>query len=1186
MKHLYSYLLATILGPVILLAQNKPEFVNYTQGGLNAPEFTTNNFKCIAVGKGNVIWAGTQYGGLYKFDDSFKVWTKSSQLTNVFINDIKADPDSGIWIAQSGLQSFNTNNTNIAGGVNYFPDQYEVNMRFFSVEGTTTGADLLSRNVRSLYLDPSYKAARNQLPRLWVAQAPFITSFKTKRGGLSIGLNDPYSPPYPKYFTNQPEGFSSNSSATPLCEAVGGDNKEIWIGVRQNGGNSQILRYTPDGKWMGNPNPKLGFYDHDSVPLLPSGFIAQAIFCDAVGNRWIGMKSGGLVIKTPNGWVKMDATSKIPPGTAINFNAIAADEYGNVYIGTSSGLLEYLSPDFYPSSSPDNINSYNLYTDADGLPSNNITGIAYDKKNGKILITSSGGVTFMNKREPFIKGVVYDVFCSIDSSNNYAGLQKLPLKGAVTIKLLKDGVEKEFAFPDASGTFELKQAEDNKLYTVEVSFKSEGKEMKYVYNDIRNHTLMLPVLMPDSLIRELKAFRPKMENRCFTLKLPFLIELSSLVCVDGFNLTGYELAYEPFYDPASIKADHKKKVDNLANYYAALATVYSLGGSSTDLNSDMIANAIDAIELMTNFEIFASKVKDKVGTETDPFAELGETLDQVSKLAVSSLRLLKEGVVSGLNLVSSSLGAYPQAKSIFDKSITCINEASDLSIDILEQGGKGAGKKAIFDNAKKLIATSAASQFYKYVYTDYWHKNFVYNASNSSKHGVSKFTYNETYDNLFNPNANSIAKYANDTLVNRKATIELLSKTAKVADAAAGVLDAATALALVPGGQVAAAIAKGLATVAKGIKITALAGTIYQGAIGSYEVIKLSEKITPDAGLLRGVPGSYKVSNPASPNSPATLLARKNSYNQKLTDLQAVYNASVYSATTYGTKYKEFAKEDSLYTDEMIKTLNGLWASTDSAIILIPGFENKLRKVIDSFVVQQYTIRHALYYQNLAYIFDTDKSPYKVELNNLANQIKTLNDSAINGITNLVNDINTKGISAPPFLVQESYKLNHNHVPGSSGSVVYTFKNYGAQPQNNVSFKISPLTAGYVLTSADSINVGTIQPGEVKQISFSFNSPITDSLCHYIIDVNASNGNFKDVSGSLYVIDPAKFYSVKDGNWSDPATWSDNIVPTGNNSVVISHIVTVDVNANCKSIEAIAPGTVRVNTGKHLNVLK
>ncbi|MEO6453488.1 MAG: hypothetical protein ABIN97_05415 [Ginsengibacter sp.] len=45
-------------------------------------------------------------------------------------------------------------------------------------------------------------------------------------------------------------------------------------------------------------------------------------------------------------------------------------------------------------------------------------------------------------------------------------------------------------------------------------------------------------------------------------------------------------------------------------------------------------------------------------------------------------------------------------------------------------------------------------------------------------------------------------------------------------------------------------------------------------------------------------------------------------------------------------------------------------------------------------------------------------------------------------------------------------------------------------------------------------------------------------------------------------------------------------MPTDNNSVVISHIVTVDVNANCKSIEAIAPGTVRVNTGKHLNVLK
>ena len=186
----------------------------------------------------------------------------------------------------------------------------------------------------------------------------------------------------------------------------------------------------------------------------------------------------------------------------------------------------------------------------------------------------------------------------------------------------------------------------------------------------------------------------------------------------------------------------------------------------------------------------------------------------------------------------------------------------------------------------------------------------------------------------------------------------------------------------------------------------------------------------------------------------------------------------------------------------------------------------------------------------------------------------------------LVNDINNNGVGATASLVQESYRINFSRVPGASGTASYTFKNYGAQPQNNVSFKIiiDP-EAGYTINGADSVNVGTINPGQNKQVSFLFTSPMNDSVGHYQIDVKAANGNYKDVWDLLYAVDPLKYYSVKDGNWNDPATWSSNAVPASVNNVYISHKVTVTVDASCKNATVAYPGNVIVNAGNKINVL-
>ena len=1153
------------------IAQIAPVFTNYSQGNPNASAFTTNNFKCIGVGDDNIIWAGTQYGGLYLYDTRYDLWTKSALLTNVFINDIKADPDSGIWIAQSGQQSAG-GNSNIAGGVNYFPvaSDNANSMRFYSVAGTTTSADLASRNAKGLYIDQSFGEVNNKLPRPWVVQGTYITSFNTKRGGVNVGLN-----PNPLYFTNLPQGFSGSSNATPICESIGGNSQEVWVGTRQNGSGSKIMRYMPSGIFIDSINFR-------NLPALPNGFSAQAIFFDKSGNRWIGLKDGGMVVKTSAGWVKMNSASLFPPGTAVNFNAITEDEFGNVYIGTSNGLLEYLSTDYNFGSSPDYLPSYNRYTDVDGLPSNNITGLAYDRVNERLLITSSGGVTFMKVTEPYIKGRVVDVTCNIDGENPYSGLQKKPLtQGLTTVRLLKNNVEEEFNFPDVNGIFELKKANNTDNYSVEIKSVVDGKTIKYIYNNVRNHRRLQPALFPYGLIKEINDFKLKLEKRCFPLKLFLGVELTNTFCTDNyatgpaFNTANYDAAYQNFYLPQGL-TDHKKMVDNLATYYATLATVYNLGGSATDLATDAVSNIFDAMDALKDFAEFGFQLRQPA------IAATVETVESdVKDGTVNAITAFKDALL----LAFGKLNPYvqPDQKKFFDLCVSSLGEVIDLIITAYKDGSNPAKLKLLTDNLKKIIAQAIAVHFYKVEYAQDHHQLFVPAASISAKNLKSPYSYQQNYDNLYNPASNSLIKEAQDKFDERKANISKFGDLAKMSGVAASAADAATALALV-GGPASAAAVKVFSFAAKGVKFLLYAGSIYQANTGVYEMVDFSDKIQPTVGFLKPAPSAIIHPLSIAQALPDSLIARKNRYNQRLSELQAIYNLPAYDVVALRNKRRQFNIDDSLFNVALSGTLKSLYASTDTAVAKITGFSSRFDKVIDSFVSLQYALRQSLYYQNIAFILSTNKTEYAPGLDSIVNEIKLANDSAVNGIASLITSINNNGISSLPYLVQDNYQVNFSRVPGSAGSVTYTFKNYGGETQNNVNFKISLPTAGYKITGADSVNVGSILPGESKQVTFNFQSPANDSLGSYNIAVKAANGIYKPVSGVLYATDPTKIYSINNGNWNEPGTWSTNEVPVAGSKVYVTHTVTVTANATANTVNVYRPGNVIVNTGKVLNL--
>ena len=63
------------------------------------------------------------------------------------------------------------------------------------------------------------------------------------------------------------------------------------------------------------------------------------------------------------------------------------------------------------------------------------------------------------------------------------------------------------------------------------------------------------------------------------------------------------------------------------------------------------------------------------------------------------------------------------------------------------------------------------------------------------------------------------------------------------------------------------------------------------------------------------------------------------------------------------------------------------------------------------------------------------------------------------------------------------------------------------------------------------------------------------------------------------------YFSVKNGNWSNPATWYGNAVPPASADVTIGNNVTVDVDATCNTLTVKSNAQVTVNTGINLVVL-
>lgn len=342
MTKIYISLLLTLLSS-IAISQKQMKLIKYDQ--VNTPVFTTNIFKAIGAGKEGHLWVGTANQGIYKYNG--KTWVKGNVLTNNNIAQITNDPLGNIWLAQYGA----TGAQAIGGGVNYFGDTTFIGSTYNSTSGIPT------RNTRSIFVNNKMTTSQSNY-RVWTAHLGDITGGVTKTGAVGRGTSIA-SPPF-KTITAGVKTTNQLGS----CQTIGGNNNQVWVYASANSptGLNQILRYNTETEAYVSALDELN-------SGLPLGFIAKSIYSDRNNIFWIGLQTGGVCAYVNGTMEQINFDAIFPSGTIVNNNAITGDEKGNVYIGTSSGLVVYNGGDVKSES------SYALYTTANGLPSNNINAI-------------------------------------------------------------------------------------------------------------------------------------------------------------------------------------------------------------------------------------------------------------------------------------------------------------------------------------------------------------------------------------------------------------------------------------------------------------------------------------------------------------------------------------------------------------------------------------------------------------------------------------------------------------------------------------------------------------------------------------------------------------------------------------------------------------------------------------------
>lgn len=356
----------------------------------SASELIVKNIREIYFENGNRIWIGTDGEGLCLYNRDEKTLKNyvqddfnSYSINHNSVYSIIKDKQGILWVGTT------------QGGVNYA--QVDREKKFYYIKNETGNPNSLALNI--------------------------VTSvFKDREGNLWIGTDggglDMYDQKRKifKHFVHKPGSKNSINGNSILC-ITEDETGNIWVGgylmginiIQKRTGLITGYRYDPEnasslsnddvrdilienqntiwiatnGGGLNKLNPETGIFSHFSEGGNNSivGNWCLKLYKDRYGNIWIGTYSGISIYNSKDNTFRNFEKSNDPSGLSNAWiYTLAEDKSGDMWIGTANGLNYYNRI----------TGKFTKFLSSDGLPNDVINGILLDVNHNLWLNTNKG----------------------------------------------------------------------------------------------------------------------------------------------------------------------------------------------------------------------------------------------------------------------------------------------------------------------------------------------------------------------------------------------------------------------------------------------------------------------------------------------------------------------------------------------------------------------------------------------------------------------------------------------------------------------------------------------------------------------------------------------------------------------------------------------------------------------------
>ncbi len=320
-------------------------FIHFATDPTDAKSLSDNFVRTIFEDKTEVLWIGTNNGGLNKYDLHLKKFNhftykadKPSSLSNTHVFSIIQDKSEKIWIGTRD-------------GLNLF-DQKRESFKCFK-----NNPD----NLNSISNNSVYAIASGKLSEIWIGTNRGLNKLNTKTFNFTRYSNEPGNPnslsndnvralyydksgnlwignwgggldkfePDKDKFTNYPVD-AANLTINVVLTIIEDKNGIFWLGTYGNG----LVKFNP-------ANNKMVYYKADrNNPKKLKDDIVNTVFIDHLGKTWVGTAGGGLSEFNPQteSFITYDVKDGLP---SMEIYSILEDGKGNLWISTGKGLSKY-----------------------------------------------------------------------------------------------------------------------------------------------------------------------------------------------------------------------------------------------------------------------------------------------------------------------------------------------------------------------------------------------------------------------------------------------------------------------------------------------------------------------------------------------------------------------------------------------------------------------------------------------------------------------------------------------------------------------------------------------------------------------------------------------------------------------------------------------------------------------------